>query len=265
MIKIGPGGIPHYSKSHRDAVKDLSARGLMAMEVEFVYGVRMSPEKAEELAKRNKEFVLTAHAPYYINLLNPEKREASIQRIYRTLDRANRFGAPSIAVHPGYYGKFSKEEAISEMDAIVGEIGDWMKEQGIRTLLGFETTGRVSQFGTLDEILELMKHHKHLTVVVDFAHIYARNRGEIDFYDVLGKLKRMGTIHSHFSGIEFGDKGEKMHLVVGSRKPDFSELVKAIVEMKFHKKEFIIICESPEKERDSETMAEEVMRALKSL
>ena len=256
MISIGTGGIPYYAKSAIDAMEKLSSRGLMAMEVEFVHGVRMSPEKADELGRaRPEEFHLTAHAPYYINLLNPEKKEASMKRIFRTLDRANRFGAPSIAVHPGYYGKLAEKQAMEEMDAATGEIEDWMAENGIKTKLGYETTGRVSQFGTLGEILELMKSHKRLTAVVDFAHIYARNGGKIDYASVLDRLKGFKQIHAHFSSINYGPKGEKNHLPVPEEKPSFRELVKEITARGWHrKKDWIFICESPQKEEDAEYM-----------
>ena len=63
------------------------------MEVEFVHGVRIAKEKAEQAGRVAAELgvTLTCHGPYYINLnaVEPEKKEASIKRILETaMERA---------------------------------------------------------------------------------------------------------------------------------------------------------------------------------
>ncbi|MBU4502968.1 MAG: endonuclease IV, partial [Nanoarchaeota archaeon] len=71
---------------------------------------------------------------------------------------------------------------------------------------------------------------------------YARQQGKIDFAEVLDKLKMFKHIHSHFSGIEFTDKGERRHLEISSNHPPFKELAKEILK---RKNDITIICESP--------------------
>jgi len=44
---------------------------------------------------------------------------------------------------------------------------------------------------------------------VDFAHLYARHQGHITYEKILDQLPK--RFHAHFSGIEFGPKGEKKH------------------------------------------------------
>lgn len=70
--------------------------GLDGMEVEFVHGVRMSDETRELVhsIQKEKNLVLTAHGPFYINLNSKEeeKVEASVQRIVDTAKTASDFG-----------------------------------------------------------------------------------------------------------------------------------------------------------------------------
>ena len=250
MLWIATPGIPSITKgSYLEAMRDNISMGLNAIEVEFVHGVRMRPEYAEQMAEEKpKNFMITAHAPYYINLCNPEKREASIQRIERTLERTEQMKGFSIAVHAGYYGKLTREQAYQLVDDAVSEIEDWMKENGIRVWLGLETTGKHSQFGTLDELVKMMKAHKRMHPVVDFAHIYARQGGVIDFDAVLDKVRKIKILHAHFSGIEYTDKGEKNHLPISSKRPDPQALLKAL---KKAGRDAVITCESPMVEKDA--------------
>jgi len=45
---------------------------------------------------------------------------------------------------------------------------------------------------------------------VDFAHLYAREQGRVDWTRLLTGLPK--RLHAHFSGIAFGPKGEKRPL-----------------------------------------------------
>lgn len=71
-LRTGKGSYPQ-------AFKILDEMELDGMELEFVHGVRMSDENREFVAQMNREknFIITAHAPFYINLnsLEPEKVE----------------------------------------------------------------------------------------------------------------------------------------------------------------------------------------------
>jgi deoxyribonuclease-4 len=98
-VWIGTGGSPISSKSRSsisgsERIKELK---LNAMEVEFVRGVNMSNDLAEEVGKLAKELKirLSIHAPYYINLTSTEKKkiEASKKRIIDSCERGYIMGA----------------------------------------------------------------------------------------------------------------------------------------------------------------------------
>ena len=89
---------------------------------------------------------------------------------------------------------------------------------------------------------------------MDFAHIYARNRGNIDYSQVLDKIQEAGHSHvqSHFSNINFGLKGELNHLILDG-KPPFEPLARELLKRKL---DATIICESPITWKDSLKMKE---------
>jgi deoxyribonuclease-4 len=87
---------------------------------------------------------------------------------------------------------------------------------------------------------------------VDFAHIYARNYGKMDYAETLDKLKPVmpklnNHLHCHFSGIEYTSKGERNHLVMDHH-PDFRPLAKEILKRRL---DVTIISESPVTWQDS--------------
>jgi len=256
MIWLGPAGIPAVAKgrSSIEGVKTVSELGLNAMEIEFVRGVKMSNEMAKEVGDVAKELNirLSIHAPYFINLSSSEKIKIrqSKKRILDSVERAHLMHADIVVFHPGYYGKLSPKETYDMVRDACGDIIESMKSKKIKDVrLGLETTGKHSQFGTLDEIIKIHKELKTCVPVVDFAHMFARRRGKIDYGEILDRLEglKLKHYHTHFSNIEFTDKGERWHLVL-DKKPPFEPLAKEILKRKLN---IIIISESPILEQDS--------------
>jgi deoxyribonuclease-4 len=243
-IRIGVAGYPSVCKGLDESFEWLAKKGLHE-EIEFVRNVWMTAEAAKHARELKESYglELSVHAPYYINLCNPEKLAASKKRILDSCDRAEIMGADVVVFHPGFYGKLSPEEAY---ERVRKACDDMAKKTSVT--LGLETTGKKKAFGTLDENIEISQDVGGCAPVVDFAHIYARNGGSIDYAGVLGKVKKFKHLHSHFSGIAHTDAGEKHHLPVMSKKPDFSKLVR---ELKKRKLDIMIICESPYLERDA--------------
>lgn len=241
MIRFGPAGT---GSSSIDGLKSIAELGITAVEIEFTYGVRMSNEKAKkigELAKKLK-IELSVHGPYYINLASKEKEKisASKKRIIDSCERAHNLGAKYVVFHPAFYMGRSSEEVFEIVKKAIVEIQEVIKKKKWDVKLAPETTGKKSQFGTLDELLKLKKETGcHLCV--DFAHLKARNNGRIDYKEVFDRLDHLDHIHSHFSGIEFTEKGERKHLFTSRN--DFLPLLK---EIKKRMPDITIINESPD-------------------
>jgi deoxyribonuclease-4 len=244
-IKFGPAGTGGNSI---EGVKRAEKLGLDAVEIEFVYGVKMKNSLAKKIGKLAKELKidLSVHAPYYINLASKEKHKitASMKRILDSCERAHHLGARYVVFHAGFYQGRDKEEVYEQIKEAILKLMELIKEKGWKAKLAPETTGKKSQFGDLDELLRLKKETGcHLCV--DFAHLLARD-GKIDYDEVFKKLKGVKHIHAHFSGIEYTAKGEKRHILTPAAK--LKELIKYI---KKYKVDITVINESPDSVGDS--------------
>ncbi len=254
-IHLGPAGIPISSKgsSTPEGIERVAELGLDAMEVEFVRGVHMKNPLARQTGKiaKEKNIILSVHAPYYINLCNPEKVKDSKKRILDSCERAHYMGAWIVVFHPGYYSGLPKDKAFELILKSCKEMDEVLEKEGWDVRLGLETTGKVSQFGTLEENIGIHKKIKNCVPVVDWAHIFARNVGRIDFEKVIKKMEsiHLPMYHTHFSNIEYTVKGERNHLTINHKKPDFMELAKELLKSKI--KEITLISESPILEKDS--------------
>ncbi len=232
--------------------KELS---LHALEVAFTYGVRMSVPDAKKfgkLAKKNN-VRLSIHAPYYINLASKDeiKLKASKERILRSCERAHHLGASHVVFHAGFYQGRDDNIVFNLIKDEILDLRDSIKENSWKVKLAPETTGKKSQFSGIDDLLK-MKKETGCDICIDFAHLYARNQGKVDFVEVLKKVKSHNHLHCHFSGINFGDKGERNHIPL--EKPFFMNLANAIKEVK--PKSMTIICEAPNPFQDVLNMVE---------
>ncbi len=245
MIKIGPagsGGLGNLKGIHKVARMKLDC-----MEIEFTYGVRMSMAEARAVGALAKEkgVVLSVHAPYYINLASDEKEKiaASKKRILDSCERAAAFGARHVVFHAGFYQKKTAGQAYALIRKAIVEIQETISKNKWKVQLCPEITGKPSQFGSLEELLKLMKE-TGCGICVDFAHLYARQQGEIDYSRILKKLPK--SFHAHFSGIAYGPKGERKHLK--TTKKFFEPLAEALIKRNVN---VTLINESPQPHKDA--------------
>jgi len=255
MIRVGPagsGGLGNF-----EGIRKVARMKLDCMEVEFTYGVRMSVEDARQagaLAKA-KGISLSVHAPYYINLASDEtaKVAASKQRIIDSCQRAAALGARRVVFHAGFYQKKTAEQAYALIKKAIVELEQIILKNKWKVQLCPETTGKPSQFGSVQELLRLRKD-TGCEICVDFAHLHARQQGKVDYTGIIKKLPK--KFHAHFSGIEYGPKGERKH--VNTTPKFFKPLAKALLQTS---RDVTLICESPRPYRDA-AMMKRVIAAL---
>jgi deoxyribonuclease-4 len=254
MIKIGPAGSDGlgYLKGVQKAAK----MGLDCLEVAFTYGVRMDPETAQAagVLAKEKGIVLSVHAPYYINLASYEKEklDASKKRILDSCEKAHLMGARNVVFHAGFYQKRTASETFNLIEKEIKGLQNTISRNGWRVKLCPEITGKPSQFGSLSELLKLKKE-TGCGITVDFSHLFARQQGQIDYPAVLNQLPT--KIHAHFSGIDYGDKGEKKH--IRTTKKFFKPLARSLIE---HGVDITIISESPKPYEDAQMMKKLIMK-----
>ncbi len=263
-LLFGTAGIPISAKGSgtEEGIEEVKNLGLGAMELEFVRKVNITKEKAPDMKKaaEKNNVILTCHAPYFINLNSMEKAKikASIQRILNSARIANLCGAWSVTFHAGFYQKSTKEETYKKIRQAIKEISQKLNHEANKIWLRPETTGKGSQFGNIDEILRLSQEFNNVMPCVDFAHVHARSSGKYNIYKefcsiletVEKKLGKKGleNMHIHFTGIAYGEKGEKHHLNLKESDFKYKDLLKALKDFKV---KGVAISESPNIESDA--------------
>ena len=263
-LLFGTGGVPlsAESRSTEAGIERIAGLGLGCMEVEFVQGVKMSPEVAVsvgELAAR-KKVVLTAHGPYAINLnaVEPQKVHMSKERILQTARIAALFGARSITFHAAFYLKDTPAETYVTVKKQLQEVMNILRKEGNKVTISPEVTGKPSQYGTIDEMLKLSSEMEGVAPCIDFSHWHARTGKANSYREFLAildqverKLGRRGldNMHIHLSGIAYGNKGEIKHLMLSDSDFRYAELLRALKE---REAKGVLICESaPYLEQDA--------------
>jgi deoxyribonuclease IV len=246
-------------KDYENAFRVLDEMNLDGIELEFVHGVRMG-ENSQSVAKKNSEkFVITAHGPYYINLNSKEqeKIDASVTRIIETARMADKVGAYSITYHAAFYMNNDKKIVFDRVVNQTKRIIDVVEKEGLKVWIRPETTGKVTQWGDLDEIIALSTEFEQVLPCVDFSHLHARTGGKMNTYeDFCMILEKIGTkigqyaldnFHGHLAGIAYSDKGEKNHLELEKSDMNYKDLLKALKEFNV---KGALVCESPNIEDD---------------
>lgn len=269
-IRFGPAGKPISFKGPMVKVPQfLRSIGLDAFEYEAVRGVRIRKEQAEVLGNEAEKYdiAMSIHAPYFINLSSNKEEtvEKSKRRLVEAAKAAYYMKAKIVVFHPGYYLKYTPEEAYARALRALKEVEKEIKSLGLKNvMLGAETTGKKSELGSLDEVIRLAQEVDLVVPVIDWAHIYARSCGTMvtTISNVLSIIERvekevgkkaLKPLHTHFSKIIFKEYGEKEHVVLSSKEhgPDFEVVCRALLEAGV---DTVIISESPVLEQDALVM-----------
>jgi len=263
-VRFGPAGFPLSGIKGEAAIVYLKEKGLDAMEYQ---AVRRLPTKREPLQKIGSTAVendvkLSLHAPYAINLCSEDETKllASRERLLNACRVAKWLKADHVTFHPGYYGKLSHKEAYKRVKESLEWVIERLEAEQIRVEVSPETTGKPSQFGTLEEVVNLSVELDYVVPTVDFAHLHAREggiiKGKEDYERILSYIEdKIGnavkTLLIHFSEIEMTKKGygEWRHHDIGSGYgPDFKPLAEIIYEWDLSP---TIICETPLLDEDA--------------
>jgi deoxyribonuclease-4 len=245
------GGI-HYTKSI----------GLDALELAWVSGVRVGEVACAAIKKAAEEkgVALSVHAPYYINL-NGEAGKWPRLRKY-LMDAAhfgNLAGATDIVFHPGSLFGRPAEEVLDTVIPRLRLCLDELRAAGNPVTLRPEISGKAAMLGSLADTLAMAREIPGVFPCLDFAHLHARlGDGAMNTYaewmsalelyrKTLGD-EAMQHLHIHLSGINYGPKGEKNHLVIEEADMDFKTLLRALHDSGAQGR---IMCESPVLEEDA--------------
>ena len=233
-------------------------------------------ESFQKILKKHGIYA-SCHAPFTISLTNSKQFHLyGKKRLLKVMKLAKRLGCNIVVIHPGGYQEGLKKE--DHVKLVVKHCKEVLNEiQNID--LGLEITGKHKQFGKLEELISVVQQVDKVRIVLDWAHIHARNGGILKSVDdvikvllklenVLGK-EALKNLHMHFTGVEFiivqqptlsletfltGKKeiiregSERKHLPINQNSPDPKLVLKAIKEFNVSG---TMICESPLREKDA--------------
>ena len=249
--RFGPAGnAESFSKVHKSSLADpawIAQQGLDCYEYQCGKGVHVGEDTARKLGEKAREagIALSVHAPYFINLANPdpESRAKTTNYVLESCFVAQVMGAERIVIHSGALMKRSRQEALDIAKETLKQVLEACDRQGYGNItLCPETMGKINQLGDLDEVLTLCTLDERLIPCIDFGHLYARSLGELEgeqaCREMLDKVervlgeKRASRFHSHFSRIEFTPNGgEKRHRTFadhGGFGPDWTPLAREV-------------------------------------
>lgn len=261
--KFGPAGNSESFakagfKATVDAPKWIANMGLTAYEYQCGRGVNIGKETAMKIGEQAKLYgiSMSIHTPYFINLSNDdsERVEKNINYVLTSCEVARNMGATRLVVHCGGQGKLSRERAAQNTLLNIKEILNAMDSSGFSDkTICLETMGKQSVLGSAEEVMRFVASDDRLLPCIDFGHLNARTLGKYrekeqfaklfdDMENTIG-LERTKNFHSHFSKIEYTDKGEKKHLTFEDDKygPEFDPIAQLTAERGYTP---TFICES---------------------
>ena len=257
-----PMGTPKKPGGSVGAIEFSKSIGLEALELGWVRAVRVSEATCAAIKATGEEqgVGLSVHAPYFINLnADDEEWPKSRQRLMDAAHYGNLAGCTDIVFHPGsYFGNDPAEVLKVAIPRLQGCV-DELRVAGNPVTLRPETMGKSAMLGSLEDTLAMSTAIKGVEPCVDFAHLHARpGDGTVNTYDAWSSYlemygKALGdnglkNLHCHLSGIEYGPKGEKNHLVFEEADLDLKALLRALKDFGCAGR---ILCESPIMEEDA--------------
>jgi len=267
-VIFGPAGRPvDYKGSAFKACGYIADEGLMAYEYQAGRGLRIGEKSANILKEDSikEDILVSLHAPYYINLsaVEDKKLNMSIEVLMKAAQAAEWMGAYRIVFHPGYYSKNSSSDALAIAKGAIEKVISNLDDEGITDYtFAPETTGKRSQLGNIDEIIDLCSNFDCFEPTIDFAHIHARGRGYIqkkeDYNCILSKLENnldIDRLHCHFTRIEYTNAGERRHHTFEETEygPELKWLLESFIANDW---KATIICETPLLDKDALKMKE---------
>jgi len=267
-VRIGISGSPESTprSGTEHAVRRCRELGIDALEMAWVHSVRMGRESAERVraVAARLDVSLSVHAPYYINLnsRDAEKRRASIERIVAAGRAAVWAGARDVVLHLAWN---HDDPPDSVMAAVVDGLRQALEELGEHAdhvILRPELMGKRSQFGDLDEVLDLCREVPRLAPCIDIAHLHART-GAWNTVDEFERLwdavaEKLGEhelrrAHVHISGIAYGPSGENRHLSFEEADLDYRGFLQVLARRGVRG---TLVVESPAREDDVRLLAD---------
>lgn len=244
------------------------------IELQCTRGVKMKAEQARKYRELANKYGIgiSIHGPYFISLASsdPEVVVRSRERILQCFALATELKSDRIIFHPGFFPGNTEDDRRIAVNRIVQELNGLKNDvpKGINILP--ETAGKISQIGSIDEIIKICENVEYARPCIDLAHIHAFERGSLwttqsitniflKIEDCLGE-EYLDDLHIHMYPVEYNNHGEKKHKAFSDFTDSYEQLsffqgipqsnrffpraedfVESIKELKLHP---VVVCEA---------------------
>src|SRR5579862_7708271 len=264
QLRYGPARVPSR-ESPEAAVELLLERGYSACEIDFEGRFWMDYPFAERLGElaREQDVALSVHAPI-AGFMGHAERGKKLNMATGMLDHsagiAKAAGAEVVVFHPGFLLGRTREETIDSVCEQLGELRERLEGKDRAVPFGIEVMGRVRDFGSVDDVVEISRRLGWVRPVLDFAHMHATSDGAFTtvepFVEGLAKadavLEPGAPFHIHFSDIQFANRNETKHLPYGAGTLRADPLHDALEQFE---RPATVISESPDEKSSQEIKA----------
>ncbi|MCD6496533.1 MAG: hypothetical protein J7K54_04650 [Candidatus Aenigmarchaeota archaeon] len=137
-------------------------------------------------------------------------------RIFATI--ASLMDCRIFTIPPNFYPRMPQQQALK---LVVYKINEIVNELRVKARIGIETTGKVGELGSIDDVIEICKRTTNTEPVINWAHLHARGAGSLktqdDFIRIFEKVKSgvgsrwLRDAYFFFSGVKYGPSGEISH------------------------------------------------------
>ena len=225
-IRFGPARWPSR-ESPDESVGILRERGYDACELDFESGFWLDYPAAERLGElaRTHDIALSVHAPLFAFPGHPDAKKAkmALGALDRSAGLAAACGAEVVVIHPGFWLGRDREQTLDDVVAWLAELHERLAAKDRLVGFGVEVMGRVSELGSIDDVLKIASRVSWVRPVIDFAHMHATTGGSFtDVEAFAAVLESVDAVlgegepfHIHFSDIAFANRNETKHLPYG--------------------------------------------------
>ena len=255
-IRVGPARCPSRESPER-AVEILAERKYSACELDLESGFWLDYPWAERLGElaRERDLALSVHAPLFAFPGHPDEKKSkmALGALDRSAGIAAAAGAEVVVIHPGFWLGREREQTIDDVVAWLETLRERLEGKDRLVPFGIEVMGRVSELGSIDDVLEIASRVSWVRPVIDFAHMHATSDGAFTdadgFAAVLESADRVleagAPFHIHFSDIAYANRNETKHLSYGEGTLRAEPLQEALTRFE---RPATVISESPDEE-----------------
>jgi deoxyribonuclease IV len=218
-VRFGPARVPSR-ESPEEAIRLLKERKFSACEIDFAGGFWMDYPWAERFGALARTAPI---AGFMGHLEHDKKFRMAVGMLDHSAGIAVAAKAELVVFHPGFLLGRTHRVTITVVCKQLDELRERLEGKGRVVPFGVEVMGRVRDFGSLDDVIEISRRTGWVRPVLDFAHMHATSDGAYTHVEPFaegleaadGVLEPGAPFHIHFSDIAYANRNETKHLPYG--------------------------------------------------